>query len=465
MVLMSSNPKLFAQLLSDGIHHIHLRENKKIGIIQDELGYMLGRTGAHAINHWRRGHVPADAEVVAILAREFAVRGQMPLKWLESFLIAGGHPVPMSILRTFSITPNEEQGGVGHQFLARVHPRFVGRSKHLDSFLDELRNPSGPRLLGIDGLGGIGKTALAYEIAQRASNTGAFETTIWISAAVSSQTDYVPLENRALTFEGILNLIARRLGHPNPGALSLEDRMAWARKELQHVRGLIVLDNLETAAEPQGQIVERLAHLLSESARAVLTSRQRFTNNVYEVHLTGLGEHESVQFIQMVAETWNLRHLLGARHEDFAAIIPIAGGSPLALKLITGQWGHMRLDVVLSHLKNVRPLEVDPQQDEYLALYKNIYTWSWKLLTENGQNLLLALWFFVPGQGGTLEALSEVSTLDMEILPRHVQELWRLSLLESDVHATQPHYYIHALTQHFIRSDILKDSLFLEPSR
>lgn len=462
---MSSNPKLFAQLLSDGIHKIRLRQNKKISVIQDELGYMLGRTGAHAINHWRRGHIPADAEVVAILAHEIAVRGQVPLKWLENFLSAGGHPAPMSVLRNFSLASNEESVGGEHPFLAHVHPRFIGRSTHLDSLLAELRNPSGPRLLGIDGLGGIGKTALAYEIAQRAGHSGAFETTIWISAAVSSQSNYVPLENRALTFDEILTIIARRLGHPNPGALSLDDRMAWTRKELQRVRGLIVLDNLETAAEPQAQIIERLAHLLSESARAVLTSRQRFTGNIYEVHLTGLGDQESIQFMQMVAETWNLRHLLGARPEDFAAIIPIAGGSPLALKLITGQWGHMRLDVVLAHLKNVRPLEVDSQQDEYLALYKNIYTWSWQLLTENGQNLLLALWFFVPGQGGTLEALREVSTLDMEILPRHVQELWRLSLLEYDAHPTQPHYYIHALTQHFIRSDILKDSFFQEPSR
>ena len=454
---MSPDPKQFSQLLSEGIHRIRIQENKKIGLIQDELGYALGRNGAHAINHWRRGNVPAQLDDLAVLARQIAIRGQVNQEWLEKFLTAGGHPSPGIVLRdlTFSSSSEETPGG---SFLTRAYPRLVGRENDIRDILHTLRNLDGPRSVGIDGLGGIGKTSLAGEVVRRAIQGGAFDTTIWISAAASQPTDLIPPESRALTFEGVMNGIARKLGHPDPAALSPDDRIAWIRGELYRTRALIILDNLETAADPQNLIVERLTPLLQNHSRALLTSRQRFTGNVYPIHLTGLNDQEAEQFIRLVAEMRNVRQVAYAQATDFSSITRSAGGSPLALELITSQWGHLPLTTVLDHLEKVRPLALETQTDEYLALYRNIYARSWDLLTENGQNLLLALWYFVPGQGGTLEALSEVSAMDLEILPRHVHELWHLSLLESDPGSPQPRYFIHALTQHFIQSEIIKNS-------
>ncbi len=39
----------FAQLLSEGIHRVRLCESKAIQIVQDKLGYALGREGGSAL--------------------------------------------------------------------------------------------------------------------------------------------------------------------------------------------------------------------------------------------------------------------------------------------------------------------------------------------------------------------------------------------------------------------------------
>ena len=45
----------FAQLLREGIHKIRVREGKTVRIVQDEIGYALGRNGGSAVERWRKG--------------------------------------------------------------------------------------------------------------------------------------------------------------------------------------------------------------------------------------------------------------------------------------------------------------------------------------------------------------------------------------------------------------------------
>lgn len=61
--------ELFAQILGKAVHYIAATENKSIKIIQDELGYALGRSGGSAIDYWRRGHIPEKPREVEHLAR------------------------------------------------------------------------------------------------------------------------------------------------------------------------------------------------------------------------------------------------------------------------------------------------------------------------------------------------------------------------------------------------------------
>jgi len=96
---MAKSPRRFAQLLTQAVRRIAVNENSKIQIVQDELGYALGRdAGGSAIEYWRKGHVPAHLAEVETLARELVRRGGLtsPTE-LEQFLTFADHPQPRSL--------------------------------------------------------------------------------------------------------------------------------------------------------------------------------------------------------------------------------------------------------------------------------------------------------------------------------------------------------------------------------
>ncbi|MBI1881309.1 MAG: ATP-binding protein [Chloroflexi bacterium] len=91
---MPKSAEKFAQLLTEGVHRIRFREAKTIQIVQDELGYALGREGESAIEYWRKGHLPPNLGDVEKLARIIVARGHLERDWLEQFLRSADHPAP-----------------------------------------------------------------------------------------------------------------------------------------------------------------------------------------------------------------------------------------------------------------------------------------------------------------------------------------------------------------------------------
>ncbi|MCB0164068.1 MAG: ATP-binding protein, partial [Anaerolineae bacterium] len=75
-----------------GVHLIRLRESKTIQIVQDELGYFLGREGGSSIEYWRKGHIPPSLADVEKLGQEIVRRGSLDRGWLEKFLTSADHP-------------------------------------------------------------------------------------------------------------------------------------------------------------------------------------------------------------------------------------------------------------------------------------------------------------------------------------------------------------------------------------
>ena len=83
-----AEPYKFGELLTKAIRYIGAEENKNLSIIQDELGYKLGRKGRSVIEHWRKGNIPPTDKDTEMLARELVKRssGSLNGDWLEEFL-------------------------------------------------------------------------------------------------------------------------------------------------------------------------------------------------------------------------------------------------------------------------------------------------------------------------------------------------------------------------------------------
>lgn len=85
---MPKTSQEFGNLLRTGVHRIALRESKTIQVVQDELGFALKRASGSAIDFWRKGNIPTNADV-AQLAREIIRRSDLQRDWLERFLRQG----------------------------------------------------------------------------------------------------------------------------------------------------------------------------------------------------------------------------------------------------------------------------------------------------------------------------------------------------------------------------------------
>lgn len=89
---MAKWPNKFSKLLTKAVRLISVGEDKTIGLVQDELGYALGREGGTAIEYWRKRHIPADLSDIETLARELVQRGGLINRAeLEQFLRAAGY--------------------------------------------------------------------------------------------------------------------------------------------------------------------------------------------------------------------------------------------------------------------------------------------------------------------------------------------------------------------------------------
>lgn len=341
--------------------------------------------------------------------------------------------------------------------MLKPYRQFVGREKILTEAITAISDPLGKWIVGIDGLGGIGKTALAIEIAERCLKDALFEHIIWIQS--TKNLTLMPREGasnlQGLTYDAVLDTIAWQLGYPATQSEDFHAKEKRIRSLLDEFGTLIILDNLETAAEPQEKIADRLIGILKPS-KALLTSRRRFRSNVYSIHLGGLSEEESISLLQQEAVERGIARVRNAPVRELKEIANTVGGSPLALKLIAGQLGYMPLEAVLKLIREVKPVQ-PAYTDEYVSLYRNIFLPSWKLLSNSAQQVLVSMAHFSPDAGGTLDAIIFISGFsEMEVI-RYINELWTLSLIEVSESSSLNDvvYYLHPLTQYFVLSDVV----------
>ena len=91
---MAPSPEMFGHLLTEAVYRIRSIEAKSIAIVQDELGYAIGRetgwlarsnTGAKII-------FPESLAEVEQLTREIVRRTDLARSWIEQFFKSADYP-------------------------------------------------------------------------------------------------------------------------------------------------------------------------------------------------------------------------------------------------------------------------------------------------------------------------------------------------------------------------------------
>ncbi len=316
---------------------------------------------------------------------------------------------------------------------------FVGRE------LDKARVYEGLAsrlsLIGIDGMGGIGKSALAREVAHEclaasrepapAGPAPTFSGFVWVSAT-----------DRDLTVSALLDAIAVTLDHDGIVEQPPERKRLAVERLLRDRPCLLIVDNLESVAD-QETMKEIMAFLLRlpERSKALLTARTLYLSQVWVVSLAGLAEGESLELIRREGRRLQLQSVEQADATILGRLHDATGGAPQAIIWAVAQIKQRGrpLDQVVRELPRARA-----------PFFDDIFAGFWSLLSPEAGQVLMTMPLFVTS--ATRADLEATADLHDDALDAAIGQLVETSLLNArgELDALQLRYTVHPLTRAYV---------------
>ena len=318
---------------------------------------------------------------------------------------------------------------------------FTGRTREIDHLLalaDEA--PAGTHagmvvISAIDGMAGIGKSALALRAAHQ------------VRAQFPDGQLFIDLHGHTPGMEPLdpgkaLDWFLRSLGVP-PQLIpqSLGERAAFYRDRLAGTRTLVFLDNAGSAAQVRPLLPATPGCLV------MVTSRKRLTGleDAHSLALDVLSEADAVALLHTVAGPGRIP----ADHPEVPVLAALCGRMPLAIRIVAARLRHhrvLRIEDVTAQLRDEqRRLSYLQDEDRNLA---GVFESSYAALPPAEQRLfrLLAV---VPGGDVDLHAAASVAGTDARTAERLLESLLDHNLLAQ--HAPY-RYQFHDLVRLYART-------------
>ena len=241
-----------------------------------------------------------------------------------------------------SAGPARIEPKVYHNLPQPDYGRFIGRDAELSKVVRILRPypHSQMHLVTIDGIGGVGKTALALEVAHRYLYASAqmpeeerFEAIIWPSARqpILKAEGIHPRQQVLRHLDDIYTAIAVALEREDITRARTEEQAELVRKALTQQRTLLIVDNLETVDD---EAVLDFLRELPAPTKAIVTTRPRI-DVAYPVRLVGMPWTDAQRLIEQEGE----KKGVSLTAAESRRLFDRTGGVPLAIVWSVGLMG------------------------------------------------------------------------------------------------------------------------------
>lgn len=319
---------------------------------------------------------------------------------------------------------------------------LIGIEKPFEILSEALMAEDKNFIVVLDGLGGLGKTALADWTTRQIIHSTRFNDIAWITAKQTYLSTMGRLEVEtnvpAMTMPTLLDNLAEQF-ELSKNNITFLQRQREVKSYLRDQPNLIVIDNLETIADYQA-LIPSLREWQSPS-KFLLTSRRRLLDypNVYSISLKELSQEAALMLIRQMAEHTGFGELARADDETLQKIYQTVGGNPLALKLLVGQLRFYSLPQVLARFSGKGVGEDD-------GLFDYIYRETWESISDEEKETLIVL--TQAGESGfTFEQLAERVSISENALYGCLESLILLSLVDKAGTLWERSYKLHRLTE------------------
>ena len=316
-----------------------------------------------------------------------------------------------------------------------------------------LSAPDGPKMISLEGMGGIGKTCLAQAVTEALLSVGqvAFRDILWVSVRqelLNLRGEIEKINHATRSIDDIVTDLTQALGLSHLAGLRTQEKLEGLKSAIGLHPYLIVIDNLETLQEARALLP--LLRKISGPSRFLFTSRKSLGAfpSIQVLTVPELSFADSCKLIENeVGRRWAGFKLSRASAEKISAAV---GGLPLALKLVAAQISEFSEKYVL---ENIGAFEPGKSQT---ALYTYIYKTSWGQLDDASRQLLLSM-LLVSQNGDSLEWIKAHSGLPEGEFENAFSRLMDFSLVETHSIQAGGRYSLHRLTQSFLKSRVLKE--------
>jgi DNA-binding SARP family transcriptional activator/tetratricopeptide (TPR) repeat protein len=396
--------------LADLVDRHPLRERLR-GLLMLTL-YRLGRH-AEALSVYRDGR--------QLLSRELGIEPNAELQELHRRMLN----------RDPALTAPPASTPPPGRCLPRDVADFTGRDEAIAELLTCMSDPTAPTVATVDGMAGMGKTALAVHVAHRVSERYP-DAQLFVD--LHGHSARAPLDPAAA-----LGTLLRQLGIAADRVPEhLEDRIALWRTESAGRRILTVLDN---AAD-----TDQILPLLPGGARSLtlVTSRRRLAglDGAHPVSLEVLSSDEAVQLLRRV-----VGDRVGAEPAAAAEVARLCGYLPLAVRLAAARLAHRpkwSVADLASRLRTAAPLAELAVEGRTVA---SAFTLSYEHLDEPAQRVFRLLGLH-PGADFDAYAVAALADTPVDDARGVLEGLVDVHLVE----ATSVHRYrLHDLLRDFAR--------------
>ena len=335
--------------------------------------------------------------------------------------------------RTISIPSNVRQGS----------KNFVGREEELAEIHAKLQEGQGVIVCAVEGMGGVGKTELALQYANRYQQE--YEARYWLS-----------LRGVGLA-QAVVSLASPYLDLPEAmQSASLDAQAAWCWQNWLPKAGnlLVILDDV-----PNAESIPDLAMPIDPRVRVLVTTRERELNMGFEsVPLDVLSEEKALELLRKIVGVAKVDKELVTVKE----ICKTLGYLPLGLELI-GEYLSKNRFLTFAKLQEKLTIADDSIARErkgkfygYRGVEAAIQL-SWDDISTGSQRVAMLLGLFAPVEI-LWELVAEIGA-NAEITEAELNEA--RGQLDS-LHLIQPineecnFYKIHPLVREFFRAKLLK---------
>jgi len=326
--------------------------------------------------------------------------------------------------------------------------QFVGRDVELKELMRQLcpYPHSQHAVITIDGVGGIGKSALALEVAHRylrregVASDECFDAIIWTSAKQTVLTaEGIQAKKYALrTLRDIFNMVATTLEREDINNADDEQRSNVIRKALTLQRTLLIIDNLETVDD---EAVLEFLRDLPAPTKAIVTTRHRI-DVAYPIRLKGMPKDDAILLMQQECKKKNAN----MSPDQMLILYERTGGVPLAMV-----WSIAKMGLGYS-IESVIAKLGEPSSDIARFCFEDAGS---MIRGKEAHTLLLALGLFATN--GSREALGETAGLGKNVIGRDegLVLLEKLSL----VNKSGDRFSLLPLTKSYVIGELAADQM------